>query len=61
MVHCIYDCDEWKSRESMRLIMVSDEEHFRYNMHNIQADHEYTDEEMDKYIFVEEMEINTLY
>ena len=57
-IYCIYDCDEWKSRDSMRLICVCDDEHKADMLHAIQRDHSYTDEDMETYIFVEEMKLN---
>lgn len=58
-VFVIFDCDEWKSKDSMRLLMVSSEEKLDSNLATIKADHEYTDEDMEKYIYVEEVYMNT--
>lgn len=60
-VYIIFDCDEWKSRNSMRLIMVSDTEHLKDNLSDIKFNKNYTDEDMETYIFIQEAEINELY
>ena len=52
-VICIFDCDEWKSTDSMRLIYVASEQNFEKIMSKIQKDHGYTDEEMETYIHTE--------
>ena len=57
----IFSCDEWKSRASMRMIMVSDTEHLSENLDKIKYLYEYTDEEMETYIYTEEMELNEVY
>ena len=57
----IYSCDEWKSRSSMRLIMVSDTEHLPENLKKIKFNYDYTDDDMETYIFTEKAEINELY
>lgn len=56
----IYDCDEWKSRSSLRLIMVSDAEMLESNLATIKRDHDYTDDDMGTYIFVEEVTLNKI-
>lgn len=61
IVIVIFSCDEWKSRESMRMIMVSDTEHLSENLKKIKFNYGYTDDDMEKYIFAEKMEINELY
>lgn len=58
-VFVIFDCDEWKSKDSMRLLMVSSEDKLDSNLATIKADHEYEDEDMEKYIYVEEVYMNT--
>jgi len=57
-VFVIFDCDEWKSRDSLRLICVCDAENLENMLRAIQRDHEYTDEDMEKYIYVEERQLN---
>ena len=57
----IFSCDEWKSRDSMRMIMVSDTEHLQENLNKIKFNYDYSDEDMEKYIYTEKMEINELY
>ena len=54
----IYDCDEWKSRSSLRLIMVSDDEMLESNLASIKIDHDYTDDDMKTYILIEEVTLN---
>lgn len=58
-VFVIFDCDQWKSKQSMRLIMVSSEEKLESNLATIKADHGYTDEDMETYIYVEEVYLDT--
>lgn len=58
-VFVIFDCDEWKSKDSMRLLMVSSEEKLDSNLATIKADHEYADEDMEKYIYVDEIYMDT--
>lgn len=60
-VIAIFDCDEWKSTDSLRLIMISDEEHLKENLKKIKKDHEYSKEDMETYIYMEELHINELY
>lgn len=36
-VHVIFACDQWKSRDSMRMIMVSDAENLKKNLVAIQS------------------------
>lgn len=60
-LYVIYDCDEWKTRSSMRIIMLSDKEHLQENLKEIQSIRDYTDEDMETYIYTEVMEINRIY
>lgn len=57
-VYCIFDCDAWKSKSSMSLLCVCEADKLEAIMRKIQADHEYTDEDMEAYIYVEEMKLN---
>ena len=59
-IHLYYDCDEWKSKSSMRLICVCDNEHVEEMYQAIKEEHEYTDEDMDMYIYHECRELNVL-
>lgn len=56
----IYDCDKWKSRSSLRLIMVSDAKTLESNLATIKRDRNYTDDDMETYIFVEEVTLNKI-
>lgn len=56
----IYDCDEWKSLSSLRLIMVSDAKMLESNLATIKRERNYTDDDMEIYIFVEEMTLNKI-
>jgi hypothetical protein len=58
MVYVIFDCDEWKSKSSMRLIMVSTPDCLENNLATIKTEHDYTDEDMKTYIYIEEVELN---
>lgn len=53
-VIAIFDCDEWKTRQSMRLIMISSPEKLEENLKRIKKEHEYSDQDMKDYIFTEE-------
>ena len=57
-VYCIFDCDQWKTRSSFSLICVCDEGHLQDMLHAIQLDHDYTDEDMQTYICIEDMKLN---
>lgn len=59
-IHLFFDCDEWKTNDSMRLICVCDSEHVEQVYQEIQEDHEYTDEEMDTYIYHDVRELNVV-
>lgn len=52
-VICIFSCDKWKSAESMRLICVSTVEKLDEIMAKIKDEYEYTDEDMETYIYTE--------
>ena len=54
----IYDCDEWKTRGSMRFICACDPEFLPEFLEEIRLEREYTDDEMTKYIFIEETTLN---
>lgn len=53
-----FSCDEWKSLDSMRFIAVADCEHEREVWEGIKRDWNYTDEEMEKYIYTEYSPLN---
>lgn len=57
-VYVIFDCDEWKSRSSMRLVCVCEPKKLAAVRDAIQAEREYTDEEMDTYIYIEKVALN---
>lgn len=57
-INCIYDCDEWKSRSSMRLIALADGNHLEDVLSKIKEEHGYDDEDMETYIHIEDLELN---
>lgn len=59
-LHLFYDCDEWKSMDSMRLICVCDSEHVEEIYRQIQDEREYTNDEMETYIFHECRNLNEI-
>ena len=58
-VYIVYDCDEWKTKDSFRFLAVCDRAHLDTMLEAIKADHEYTDDEMKTYIYIEETTLNT--
>lgn len=54
----IFACDRWKSVDSMRMIMVSSVEKLKENLKKIQQTWEYSDDDMNTYIYTEEVEVN---
>lgn len=59
-IYIIFDCDEWKSRDSMRFLATADEKNLDSILATIQKDHEYSREEMETYIHVLETTLNTI-
>ena len=55
-----YDCDEYNSRDSMRFICCCDIEKEDETYRAIQQDRNYTDEEMEKYIYCETTILNDM-
>lgn len=53
-----FDCDEWKSYSSCRLIGVCDKKQRNKFYDMIKESHNYNDEDMELYICVEERELN---
>lgn len=56
-IYIIYDCDEWKSRSSMRFICATGEEHKEIALDQIKDARGYTDDEMKTFIFIEETKL----
>ena len=54
----IFACDQWKSVDSMRMIMVSSVGKLKENLNKIQQTWEYSDDDMNTYIYTEEVELN---
>ena len=57
-VYCIFDCDVWHTRDSMRLLSVCDKDNLDSMLATIKRDHEYTDNDMKDYIHVESVYMN---
>lgn len=57
-IFVIFDCDQWKSWCSMRFIMVSDEDNLERNLAVIKKKREYSDEDMETYIYIENAYMN---
>lgn len=52
-----FDCDEWKSCASMRFICAARIEEKEKVLKQIQNARDYTAEEMERYIYIEETEL----
>ena len=59
-VYVIFHCDAWKSWASMRFIGVCTESHLRKVLRKIQKECEYSDEDLDTYIYVKETITNDI-
>lgn len=59
-VYAVFDCDIWKSKRSMSLIGICDKEHLKDFLEKIKKHHLYSDEDMEKYIYIEEFKINVI-
>lgn len=57
-VYVVFDCDVWKSRSSMRLVCVCEPKNLADVYSAIQTEREYTDEDMDAYIYIEKVKLN---
>lgn len=55
-----YDCDEFKSKSSLRFICACDFENEDYYYRAIQQNRNYTDDEMEKYIYCEITILNAM-
>lgn len=56
----IYHCNEWQEYSSFRLIGVVDYDSEYDSLQDIQKELGYTDEEMEKYIYVQYVDLNEL-
>ena len=57
-VYAFFTCDEWKSRSSMVLIAVADEGGLSAVYEDIAHKYGYSKEDMETYIYVEELDLN---
>lgn len=55
-----YACDEWKSYDSLRFIGACTLDQEDYFYHQIQDSYNYTDDEMETYIYSEHVTINEM-
>ena len=53
LVYVIFHCNEWQEYASMRLIGTASEEQLEEVLSKIQKKLKYSDEDMEKYIYVE--------
>jgi hypothetical protein len=60
-IYIIFDCNQWKSRDSMRFLATADEKNLDSILATIQRDKEYTPQDMETYIYIEETTLNTIY
>lgn len=59
-LHVLFHCDAWKSYSSMRFIGVVDEEHLEKALRKIKREQQYSNEDMETYIFDKEINLNEL-
>ena len=59
-IYIILHCDAWKSFASMRLIGVCTKSHLKKVLRAIKKECEYTDEDMETYIYIKESELNCI-
>lgn len=59
-VCAIFHCNEWQEYSSFRLIGIVEEDELDSALEEIQAETGYTDEEMDKLIFIDHNTIGEL-
>lgn len=59
-LHVIYHCNQWQEYSSFRFIGVVDTDHLEPSLKKIKKQCGYTNEDMDKYIFVEIVALNDL-
>ena len=57
-VIAFWDCDEWKSKDSMRLIAIAEVDNAPDIWLKIKSEHDYTDEDMETYIYTETFTLN---
>lgn len=57
-VIAFFDCDKWKSRDSMRLIAIADVDNAPDIWNAIKDEHNYTDKDMETYIYTETFTMN---
>lgn len=59
-LYVLFHCDEWHTYASFRLIGVVDEAHKDKALKRIKREQGYSDEEMETYIHVSEIDLNDL-
>ena len=59
-LYVLYHCNQWHEYSSFRLIGVVDESACYQALKDIQEELDYTDEDMETYIHIDEMELNEL-
>ena len=57
-VYAIFSCDEWKSRSSMVLIAVADEDGLDDVYRDIKNKYYFTDDDIETYTYKEELNLN---
>lgn len=58
--YVIFHCDAWKSFESMRFIGVATKSRLKKVLRAIKKECEYTDEDMETYIYIRPTQINVI-
>ena len=59
-LYVLYHCNEWQEHASLRFIGVVDADTLESALHQIQNKMEYTDEDMEKYIYCDQISLNKL-
>ena len=57
-IYIFYDCNEWQEYSSFRFICAVDDSAYDRAIKLIKQDRGYTDEEMEKYIYIETTILN---
>ena len=60
LVYILFHCDAWQSYDSMRFIGVVTKTHLKKALRKIKKECGYTDDDMEKYIFIRETNTNDL-
>lgn len=57
-VYAVFTCDEWKSRASMRLVAIADDDGIDKVYQDIMSEYDFTEEDIETYTYKEELTLN---